>query len=233
MCYNFFIMSNGKIYFVATPIGNLGDISTRAKEVLSSVDLVACEDTRVSGLLLKRLKIKKPLRSLHQHSDDAKISQIIHETEIGKNIAYLSDSGTPGISDPGQKLAKVARDLGVEIIPIPGASALTAAISVSGLIKKEFYFSGFLPKKKGRETKLKFLATLDCPIVIYESAPRIARTLQDVKKFFGDDSEVFIAREMTKKFEEYWGGGIESVINGIERHKIKGELVLIVSKRVF
>lgn len=233
MCYDLSVMSNGKIYFVATPIGNLGDISARAKEVLSSVDLVACEDTRVSGLLLKHFKIKKPLLSLHQHSDDAKISQIIHETEIGKNIAYLSDSGTPGISDPGQKLAKVARDLGVETIPLPGASALTAAISVSGMIEKEFYFVGFLPKKKGRETKLKALATLDCPIVIYESAPRLERTLLDIKKFFGDESRVFVAREMTKKFEEYWGGEIESVLNGLQRHTIKGEFVLIVSKRAF
>lgn len=224
-------MVNGKIIFVATPIGNLGDISDRAREVLQSADIVACEDTRVGGKLLKHLNIKKPLISLHQHSDDGKIRQIIRETEIGKTIVYLSDSGTPGISDPGQKLAYIARDSGVEIVPLPGPSALTAAVSVCGLVVKEFYFAGFLPKKKGRETKLKELANLSVPIVIYESAPRIARTLGDIKKHFGHGSELFIAREMTKKFEEYWGGNIDEAINGLYTHTVKGEFVLIVSKR--
>lgn len=222
-------MSNGKIYFIATPIGNLDDLSQRTKKTLSDVDLVACEDTRVSGRLLQHLKIKKPLISLHQHSDEGKISQIIHETEIGKNIAYLSDSGTPGISDPGQKLARVARDLGVEIVPIPGPSALTAAISISGLVEKEFYFAGFLPKKKGRETKFKELSNLSVPIVIYESAPRIERTLEDIKKYLGE-SEIFVAREITKKFEEYWGGKIDIVLDGLPNHKLKGEFTIIVSK---
>ncbi len=224
-------MSNGKIYFIATPIGNLGDISERTREVLLSVDLVVCEDTRVSGRLLKHLKLKKSLLSLHQHSDDGKINHIIHETEIGKNIAYLSDSGTPGISDPGQKLARVARDLGVEIIPIPGPSALAAAISVSGMIEKEFYFAGFLPKKKGRETKFKELAMLNIPIIIYEAAPRIEKTLTGILRFFGPNMEVFLAREISKKFEEYWGGEIEVVINSLSTHIIKGEFTLIISKK--
>jgi len=224
-------MSNGKIYFIATPIGNLGDISERTREVLLSVDLVVCEDTRVSGRLLKHLKLKKPLLSLHQHSDDGKINHIIHETEIGKNVAYLSDCGTPGISDPGQKLAKVARDLEVEIIPIPGASALTAAISVSGLVKKEFYFAGFLPKKKGRETKFKELTTLKVPTIIYEAAPRIEKTLTQILRFFGPSTEIFIAREISKKFEEYWGGEIESIINNLNSHTIKGEFTIIISKK--
>jgi 16S rRNA (cytidine1402-2'-O)-methyltransferase len=224
-------MNNGKIYFIATPIGNLGDITERAKEVLALSDLVVCEDTRVGGKLLKYLNIKKQLVSLHQHSSNEKINQIIHETEIGKNISYLSDSGTPGVSDPGQKLARVARDLGVEIIPIPGPSALSAAISVSGMIEKEFYFAGFLPKKKGRETKLKAFSVFDCPIIIYESALRIERTLSDLKKHFGENCEVFIAREMTKKFEEYWGGDIKSIINSLSTHTVKGEFVLIVGKK--
>lgn len=224
-------MTNGKIYFIATPIGNLGDISERVKETLSSVDLVVCEDTRIGGRLLKHLKIKKPLMSLHQHSDDEKINQIIHETEIGKNIAYISDSGTPGISDPGQRLAHISRELSVEIVPIPGPSALTAAVSVSGMVEKEFYFVGFLPKKKGKETKLKELAMLKVPIVIYEAAPRIEKTLTQIMQFFGQSTEVFLAREMTKKFEENWSGEIETIINGLSAHKIKGEFVIIVRKK--
>ena len=224
-------MSSGKIYFVATPIGNLGDTSLRAKEILSLVDTVVCEDTRVGGSFLHKLKIKKPLLSLHQHSDEEKIKRIVQETEIGKNFAYISDSGTPGISDPGQKLARIAREFDIPIIPIPGPSALTAAISVSGLVEKEFYFAGFLPKKKGRESKLKILATLKVPIVIYESAPRIEKTLNQILQFFGSDVEIFIGREITKKFEEYWGGDIELVISQLKNHESKGEFVLIVSKK--
>ena len=221
---------NGILYIVATPIGNMGDITKRAVEILSTVDFVACEDTRVAGGLLHQLNIKKELIALHQHSSDEKINYLIRELEAGKSIAYVSDSGTPGISDPGQKLVARSKEQGVRIIPIPGASAVTAAISASGMVEKEFYFAGFLPKKKGRETKFKQLANLSVPIVIYESAPRLEKTLLDVKKFFDSDAEVFIAREMTKKFEEYWGGNVEEIISDLKNHKIKGEFVLIAKK---
>ena len=237
-------MKNGTLFIVATPIGNLDDITKRAIEVLSTVDFVACEDTRVAGGLLHHLGIKKELISLHQHSSDEKIDYIIRELRRGKNIAYVSDSGTPGISDPGQALIVQIRNPNVEIrnkrnqiqnsniqiIPIPGASAVTAAISISGMVDKEFYFVGFLPKKKGRETKFKELAVLKAPIVVYESAQRLEKTLNDIKSHFGAGSEVFLAREMTKKFEEYWGGDISEIISDLKNHKIKGEFVLIVKK---
>lgn len=216
---------------MATPIGNMGDITKRAVETLSTVDFVACEDTRVAGGLLHQLNIKKELVSIHQHSSEEKIGHIIRELETGKSVAYVSDNGTPGISDPGQKLVKAIQQYSnLTILPVPGPSAVTAAISVSGLVEKEFYFVGFLPKKKGRETKFKWLKLLDCSIVIYESAQRLEKTLLDIKKFLGDNTEVFIAREMTKKFEENWGGNIVEIINDLKSHTIKGEFVLIVRK---
>jgi len=230
-CYNFGIMKEGKLYIIATPIGNLGDITKRAAETLAAVDYVACEDTRVAGNLLKNLGIKKSLISLHQHSSEKRIDFIIRELEAGKSVAYVSDSGTPSISDPGQKLVKTIQQFGnLTIAPVPGPSALTAAISVSGIVDKEFYFAGFLPKKKGRETWFKMASLFHCPIVIYESAARLERILNDIKKFFGNDAAVFLAREMTKKFEEYWGGNVNDVIKNLRDHKIKGEFVVIIKK---
>lgn len=222
----------GTLYIVATPIGNLSDITLRAIEILKSVDIVACEDTRVSRKLLDHLGIKKEMLSLHQHSGDEVISKLADWLISGKNVAYITDGGTPGVSDPGQKLVESIK-LKVEsakVIPIPGPSAVAAAVSVSGMVEKEFYFAGFLPKKKGRQTKFKMFQTLDCPIVIYESAMRIERTLKDVETFLGGKTEIFIAREMTKMFEEYWGGNITELIADLKNHKLKGEIVLIVKK---
>lgn len=219
----------GTLYIVATPIGNLSDITLRALETLKSVDMIACEDTRVSGNLLKHFEIKKPLVSLHQHSGEQVISNIIDELLSGKNIAYISDNGTPGISDPGQALIAQIRNSNIEIrtIPVPGPSALTASISISGMVEKEFYFQGFLPKKKGRQTKFKELANLDVPFVIYESASRVGKTLEDLKKFLGDKVDVFIAREITKVYEEYWDGTISEVLETLSKHTLKGEFVII------
>lgn len=241
----------GTLFIVATPIGNLSDITLRALEVLKNVSTIACEDTRVSRKLLDCYDIKKPLVSLHQHSSEKVIGKIIDRLKEGENIAYISDSGTPGISDPGGALVKAVQDARnkmqghkqippvsaeaqtkadqprIKIVPIPGPSALTAAISVSGIIKKEFYFAGFLPKKKGRQTKFNQLKNISAPIVIYESALRLERTLKDIEKYFGQDCEVFIAREMTKMFEECWGGKISEVLKNISDHKLKGEIVVI------
>ena len=250
----------GILYVVATPIGNMGDITLRALETFKTVDIIACEDTRVTGNMLHHLGIKKPLVSYHQHSKFTKIDYIIEELNSGKNIALVTDSGTPGISDPGQALIKAVQDTrykkqdtrnkqnsnskfqidnnetmkqsnsGIEIIPVPGPSALAAAVSVSGLVDKEFYFAGFLPKKKGRQTLFKKLATLEVPVVIYESAFRIEKTLHDVLTYFGAECEVFLAREITKMFEEYWGGQIEFIINDLKNHQLKGEFVLQVKR---
>ena len=224
-------MDKGRLYIVATPIGNMGDITNRAVEILSAVDFVACEDTRVAGGLLYKLGIKKELVSIHQHSSEEKINLIIRYLESGHDVAYVSDNGTPGVSDPGSKLAARSMAQGARIIPIPGASAVTAAISVSGMIEKEFYFAGFLPKKKGRETKFKWLANLPVPIIIYESAQRLEKTLTEVKKYLGQDTDVFIAREMTKKFEEYWAGDISDIISDLKDRTIKGEFVIILKKK--
>lgn len=227
----------GILYIVATPIGNMGDITLRAIETLKEVSLVVCEDTRVTGALLHKLEIKKTMKAIHQHSQDQAIDDVIRVLEGGQSVAYVTDGGTPGISDPGQKLVQSAKikmqNSGRELLvfPIPGASAVTAAVSVSGMVEKEFYFTGFLPKKKGRQTELKYLATLKVPIVIYESAFRIEKTLNDLKDYFGDNTEVFVAREMTKMFEEYWGDDINNVIAELKNHKLKGEMVIIAKKR--
>lgn len=229
-------MEKGTLYIVATPIGNLADITFRAIEILKSVDIILCEDSRVSGKLLAYFEIKKPLKSFHQHSDDKVFDEIISLLESGKNIALITDSGTPGISDPGGKLNNKLYiknnkdDSKIKIIPIPGASASASAVSVSGLVEKEFYFAGFLPKKKGRQTKFMELSRLEVPIVIYESAFRVEKTLRDIEKFFGGETEVFLAREMTKKFEEYWGGEVGEIISDLKNHTIKGEFVIVVKK---
>ncbi len=257
----------GTLYIVATPIGNRDDITLRALEILKSVDLIACEDTRHTGQLLAHYEIKKPLVSYFQHSKLSKVEYIIDELKDGKDIALVTDAGTPGISDPGQALIWKIREMAnksvvipakagiqavqmqpnfldpgshatvrddsagrIKIIPIPGVSAVTAIASVSGMIEKEFYFAGFLPKKKGRQTKFKQLSNLDVPVIIYESANRIERTLEDIKTYFGADAEIFIGREMTKMFEEYWQGNIEDVLNDLVNHQLKGEIALIVEK---
>ncbi len=234
----------GTLYIVATPIGNFGDMTVRALETLKTVDLVACEDTRHTGILLKNFGIEKPMVSYFQHSKLSKIEYIFEQLASGKNIALVTDAGTPGISDPGQELICKVREMvkgqkptssqiinhNIQIIPIPGASALVAATSVSGMIEKEFYFAGFLPKKKGRQTFFKNALTYHCPIVIYENALRLPRTLSDIQQYWGENTEVFIAREITKMFEEYWGGEIKEVISSLSQHQLKGEIVLIVKR---
>lgn len=227
------------LYIVATPIGNLSDITLRALETLKSVDIITCEDTRVSRKLLDHFGIKKPLMSLHQHSGEEVIRKLVDLLIGGKNIAYITDGGTPGISDPGQKLVDsiklIANNSGkqITILPIPGPSAVVTAISVSGMVEKEFYFAGFLPKKKGRQTKMIQLSKINTPIVIYESALRLERTLTDVEQYFGKDCEIFIAREMTKMFEEYWSGEVINIITDLKNHKLKGEFVLVVKRENF
>ena len=234
----------GSLYIVATPIGNLGDITLRALEILKSVDLIACEDTRHTGVLLKHFEIKKPMVSYFQHSKLSKVEYIIEQLLTGKNIALVTDAGTPGISDPGQSLVAQIQNSKfkiqnggerstlstIKVIPIPGASALAAAASVSGMIEKEFYFAGFLPKKKGRQTEFKRISSLGVPIIIYESANRLERTLEDIKAYFGTGAEVFIAREITKMFEEYWNGSVEELLSTLSEHQLKGEIVLIVKQ---
>ena len=223
----------GVLYIVATPIGNLEDITLRALNILKSVDLIACEDTRHTGIMLKKFNIDKPLISYFQHSKLSKIEYIIERLNSGDNIALVSDAGTPGISDPGFVLISEIKNKfqDIKVIPIPGVSAVVAAASVCGMIEKEFYFAGFLAKKKGRQTQFKKLSNFDCPIIVYESANRLERTLEDIKQYFGDNTEVFIAREITKMFEEYWGGNINEVIDSLNKTQLKGEIVLVIKKK--
>lgn len=214
---------NGKLYVVATPIGNLSDISLRAIKVLQEVDLIACEDTRHTLQLLNHLKIKKPLISYHQHSGRIKLEKIIEELKEGKDIALVSDAGTPGISDPGEYLIAEALKDGISIEAIPGATAAITALVLSGLGTTKFVFYGFLPHKKGRQTELKLIAQEEKTVIIYESPYRIKKLLGELLEFCGD-RRVSISRELTKKFEETYRGKISEVLPKI---KEKGEFVVI------
>jgi 16S rRNA (cytidine1402-2'-O)-methyltransferase len=212
-----------KLYIVATPIGNLSDITIRAIEILKSVDLIACEDTRHTLRLLNHFEIKKPLISYHQHSGKIKVDKIIEKLENGGSVALVSDAGTPGISDPGEFLIAQAITRGIEVESIPGASASICALIISGLGTSEFTFYGFLPHKKGRQTKLKEIAQENKTIILYESPYRIKKLLSELLEFCGDRS-ISVSRELTKKFEETYRGKISEVTPKI---KEKGEFVVI------
>lgn len=220
-----------KLYIVATPIGNLGDISQRALGVLGGVDLIVCEDTRVTQKLLARYKIKKQLLSYYQHSKLTKIEQIISLLDSGKDIALVTDAGTPGISDPGGKLINLAIEQlnNLTIIPIPGPSALTTALSISGLPADRFLFLGFLPHKKGRQKFLEEVAKTKYTVVFYESTHRIFKTLNQLKEILSGTRSVVVCRELTKKFETIYRGNVDEVIRKIREDEIKGEFVIIVA----
>jgi 16S rRNA (cytidine1402-2'-O)-methyltransferase len=221
------------LFIVATPIGNLEDISLRALRILKEVDLILCEDTRVTKKLLDRYQIKKPLVSYHQHSKLQRIDYIISLLKEGKNLALVSDSGTPGVSDPGNKLVnEVVNQLidRVKIVPIPGPSALTCAASVSGFPMEKFLFLGFLQKKKKRKEILKEIVESKYPVIFYESPYRIIKTLKELGGM-NKELEIVVAKELTKKFETIYRGKIEKVLEKMLKDKIKGEFVVIVGKR--
>jgi len=217
----------GILYVVATPIGNLSDMTFRAVETLKFVDIIACEDTRQTLKLLNHFEIKNHLVSYHQHSKSSKIEFIIKELEAGKNVAIVTDAGTPGISDPGNILVNEARESGAKVEVIPGPSALTAALSISGFEIKEFTFYGFLPLKKGRQTAIRAISQEPQAVIIYESPFRIKKLLDELKDVVGD-REVFVARELTKKFEETYSGKVSEVSPNISE---KGEFVVILKSR--
>ena len=213
-----------QLYVVATPIGNLSDITLRALEVLKSVDYIACEDTRVSLKLLSFYNIKKDLISYHQHSNKSKIEKIIKLILSGKKIAMISDAGTPGLSDPGSKLLRAAYDNSIKVVPIPGPSTLSAILSVADFNIHEFVFLGFMPHKKGRQTKLKEIAQEQRAIVIFESVYRIKKLLGELLDFLGD-RQIIIGRELTKKFETIYHGKISEILPILIE---KGEFVIII-----
>ena len=218
----------GILYIIATPIGNLEDITLRALRIFQEVDLIACEDTRVTSKLLSHYNISKSLVSLHQHSGKGQFEKIIAELNAGKNVAYASDAGTPGVSDPGNKLVEAVIAENIAVVPIPGAAALTAIISVAGIDMQSFVFLGFPPHKKGRETFFKKVAAEDLPVVYYDSPHRVLKNLELLQKF-SETKQIIIGRELTKMFEEIVRGNIEDIKKYFETYpeKIKGEFVVI------
>ena len=219
----------GTLYIVATPIGNLEDITLRALRVLKEADVILCEDTRVTTKLLSHFGIGKPLISYHQHSRLQKTEQILQLLREGKNLALVSDAGTPGISDPGNELvAEVAQKLPeASIVPMPGASALTALASIAGFSMDRFLFLGFPPAKKGRKTFFEKVAASEYPAVLYESPYRIIKTLAG----FQADARVVVGRELTKKFETIYRGSVAEVLGQLKKETPRGEFVVIVSRQ--
>lgn len=222
------------LYIVATPIWNLEDITFRAVNTLKEVDLVACEDTRTSQVLLNHYDIKKPLLSFHSHSGVTKIDKIMSELKSGKKVALISDAWTPGISDPWYVLIKEAILQGIEVVPIPWVTAFTTALMASGMQMNHFLYLGFLPLKKGRQTLFNLLverkkSKLSETIVIYESVHRILKTIKEIWEYFWNDSEIVVARELTKKFEEFVRWDVDFVLKYFEENpwKVKGEFVVL------
>lgn len=220
----------GKLYVVATPIGNLKDISQRAISILEDVDIIAAEDTRTSGKLLKHYGIRTSVTSYHEHNESGKAEVLCRYLMDGKDIALISDAGTPCISDPGYSLINLARSNEIPIFTVPGPSSVMAALSVSGLPTEQFFYTGFLPRKKGRKTRLEFLSELPSSIVIFESPYRIIKTLEDVEKYMGN-RVVSVCRELTKIFEEIRMGWISDVKAHFAKNKPKGEFVIVVAKK--
>jgi len=218
-----------KLFIVPTPIGNLEDMTMRAISTLKSVDLILAEDTRTSGKLLKHFQITTPMQSYHMHNEHKILDRIIHKLNSGLEIALISDAGTPAISDPGFLLTRacVAQQIPVECLP--GATAFVPALVNSGLPNDRFIFEGFLPIKKGRQTRLKLLAQEERTIVLYESPHKLNKTLEQICLFFGEDRQVSISRELTKLFEETRRGTAKSLLEHYTETPAKGEIVIVIS----
>ncbi|MGP1501523.1 MAG: 16S rRNA (cytidine(1402)-2'-O)-methyltransferase [Bergeyella cardium] len=222
----------GILYFVPTPVGNLEDMTFRAIKTLKEADYILCEDTRTSGVLLKHFEISKPLKSYHLHNEHQSTQKIIDDLMNGQRIAMITDAGTPGISDPGYLLAKACADNDIQMICLPGATAFVPALVVSGLPNHDFYFAGFLPQKKGRQTKLKQLAEEKKTIVLYESPHKINTTLEQIQEFFGENTRISLSREISKKFEETKRGTIAELIAFSKSKTLKGEIVLVINNSI-
>jgi len=220
----------GTLSVVATPIGNLEDITLRALRVLKEVDYILCEDTRVTGNLLKHYSIETKLKRYDAHASERVHERVLEDLKEGKHIALVSDAGTPGVSDPGVLLVSRTREAGARIEVIPGPSAVTAAFSISGLTGNNFMFLGFVPHKKGRETFFKSIATYEIPVIFYESTHRILKALESMKTFLPERSHVIIARELTKMFEEVVTGSPQEVFQYFTDHPdhVRGEFVVLV-----
>lgn len=218
------------LYVVATPIGNLSDISPRAVHVLGLVAAIACEDTRNSAQLLKQLGISKPLLAAHQHNENEVAQKIIARLTAGDSIALISDAGTPAVSDPGARIVDAVRAAGFRVVPLPGASAVTTALSASGLLQDQFYFYGFLPSKAGqRDVALKSLLTVSATLVFYEAPHRIVETIAALQALFPGERQIVLARELTKLFEEIQRCPLSqaAIWLAADPHRLKGEYVVL------
>jgi 16S rRNA (cytidine1402-2'-O)-methyltransferase len=218
-----------KLYVVPTPIGNLEDITLRALRILKEVDAIYCEDTRTSNVLLKHYQITTPTRSYHQHNEHKITELLVQDIKAGKSYAIISDAGKPGISDAGFLLVRACIKEGIQVDCLPGANAIIPAVVGSGMPCDTFTYLGFLPPKKGRHTLLTHLALSKHTLVFYESPHRLAKSLTEMVSYFGAEREVCIARELSKKFEEFKRGNLQTVATYYNEHQIKGEIVVVVS----
>ena len=222
----------GKLYTISTPIGNLSDITFRAIETLGKLDYIICEDTRVTKKILTHYKIRNHVKLLPYNvfNDNKLTDKYVKYLIDGKNVGFVSDAGTPCISDPGYKIVNKCRQLNIEVLTIPGPSSLTSALSISGLPSDSFYFEGFLPKKKGRQTKFKFLSSLPSTVVIFESPYRILKTINDILLYMGN-RQICVCKELTKVYEKVFFGSTKDVETKLSKQgKLKGEYVIIIAK---
>lgn len=220
----------GTLYIVATPIGNLQDITFRALETLKSVDLIACEDTRHTGKLLKSFDIENRLISYHEHNEAERSEELCKKMIAGMNIALVSDAGTPCISDPGHRLIQMAHEQNITVVPLPGPAAFVAALSASGIASKPMLFEGFLPSKNGESrSRLKELSSINATIILYEAPHRLLRTLEYCLEIMGD-RRATAARELTKLHEEIITGNLSDILNHFSSANIRGEFVLIIDR---
>ncbi len=218
----------GKLILVPTPIGNLQDITLRAIEVLKNADVVLAEDTRVSSKLMKHLEIEKRMISHHKFNEHKTVSSIVQQIEMGNLVALISDAGTPAISDPGFLLVRACVEKGIEVECLPGPTALIPALAVSGLPTEKFVFEGFLPQKKGRQTRLKFLAEETRTMIFYESPFRLVKSLNQFATFWGEERKACVCRELSKMFEEIKRGSLKELEEYYTQHPPKGEIVIVV-----
>ncbi len=221
----------GKLFLVPTPIGNLKDMTFRAVEVLQNVDLILAEDTRTSGKLLKHYEISTAMHSHHMHNEHRTVEGIVKRIQGGETVALISDAGTPAISDPGFLLTRACVEAGIEVDCLPGATAFVPALVNSGFPNDKFVFEGFLPAKKGRQTRFEFLAEESRTIIIYESPHKLLKTLAQFVEFFGAERSISVSREISKLHEETIRGTAEEVLKHFEAKPAKGEIVIVVSGR--
>lgn len=223
------ILPSGKLYLVPTPIGNLSDMTPRALEILAEVDLVACEDTRASGSLLAKFELKKKLISYHDFNERTRALQLLEHLKSGQSVAVVTDAGSPGISDPAYRVVRVALENGIEIVPLPGATALIPALTASGLPTDRFLFEGFLShKSSARKRRLEQLESFSHTMIFYESPHRVHQALTAMREALGN-RQACVAREISKKFEQFMRGSIEDILERIEGKTVKGEIVIIVA----